>query len=278
MLATGLLAVICGMAAAGQNEAVYHSPYSVAFSFPQEKLIGDILAGKRGGPRDESSIAAAEWYAPSTRKRYGSWGPPARQYPAVAEADRQTVAWQRERIIAVALRFQGYGYQHHHIPDWDPPADWPWKETKSGHNGKGVDCSNFTAFVYNLGLGLKPTGAVREQSEQLAIPGPGPGKTTTAQKIELPKSYAERVRTLQTADLLFVRNTSGEISHVVLWVGSIGRSPDGVPLVLDSHGDGVVDCRGQRVPHGIYLRPFAEKSWYCRSASHAIRILPETSR
>ena len=49
-------------------------------------------------------------------------------------------AWQvqsdegarRQRVIAVALRYRGYGYQHHHIPDWDPPPEWPWKPTCAG--------------------------------------------------------------------------------------------------------------------------------------------------
>ena len=53
----------------------------------------------------------------------------------------------RQRVIAVALRFQGYHYQHHHVPDWDPPADWPYKESPLGKQSKGVDCSNFTSFA-----------------------------------------------------------------------------------------------------------------------------------
>jgi hypothetical protein len=261
-------------AAAAEPPAAYHSPYSVAFSYPLKDLLSDIQSGQRGGPKDESSLPATEWYTAQTRKRYGVWGPPARHYPATA--GQRPVAWQRERVIAVALQYQGYGYQHHHIPDWEPPADWPWKETKSGHNGKGVDCSNFASFVYNLALGLKPNSAIKEQAEQLDIAGPGPGRITRAQRIELPSSYADRLRTLQTADLLFIRgSTHGEITHAVLWVGAIGRAPDHKPLIIDSHGEGVSDSQGNRVPHGINLRPFAETSWYARCASHAIRILQE---
>ena len=25
---------------------------------------------------------------------------------------------------------------YHHIPDWDPPRDWPWHETCAGRNGR----------------------------------------------------------------------------------------------------------------------------------------------
>ena len=176
-------------------------------------------------------------------------------------------------MIAVALRFQGYDYQHHHIPDWNPPSDWPWKEIKSGHNGKGVDCSNFTAFVYNLAFGIKPSGDVKEQSKELQISGPGAGRVTKAVRIELPREYTEQSRLLLTGDLLFIRDTHGEISHVVLWVGRIGIAPNGVPLILDSHGADVRDSQGNTIPSGVYLRPFLEKSWYSRSAGHAIRIL-----
>jgi squalene-hopene/tetraprenyl-beta-curcumene cyclase len=256
-----------------KERADYRSPYSVKFTLPLKDLVGDLENSERGDYRKASTFAFAEWSGKRVLDAYGPWGPPARHFPAPEKLAERSLEWQRQRVIAVGLRFQGYGYQHHHIPDWDPPKDWPWKETKGGHNGKGVDCSNFTAFVYNLGLGIKPTGNVKKQADQLEHPGPGPNKTTHALRIEKPATYAELTRTLQTGDLLFIRNKKGEISHVVLWVGAIGQAPDGSPLILDSHGDGVKDSNGNSIPHGIYLRPFRENSWYFQSASHAIRVL-----
>ena len=127
----------------------------------------------------------------------------------------------------MALRFQGYGYQHHHVPDWQPPAGWPWKETAVGHNGKGVDCSNFSSFVYNIGFGIKPTSAIKEQAERREMPGPGEGRTT-AQHIELPKAYDDLVKTLRTGDLVFIKGSDkGHVTHVVLWVGAIGFGKQG---------------------------------------------------
>jgi cell wall-associated NlpC family hydrolase len=272
-LLAGAIAVLPIRAAPQDRPEAYASPYTVKFSHPLAELLGDIEHGERGRAEDESSVPFSEWSSPHIRKHYGSWGPPARHYPASSSAATRPVERQRERVIAVALRFLGYGYQHHHIPDWNPPNGWPWKETSVGHNGKGLDCSNFTAFVYNLALGLKPSGNVKDQSAQLEISGPGTDRVSRAVRIELPSSYADRVKLLRTGDLLFIRNTKGEISHVVLWVGEIGRSPDNSPLLIDSHGEGVHDCRGKAIPCGIYLRPFLEKSWYCRSASHAIRVL-----
>lgn len=250
----------------------YRSPYSVQFSLPLAELLHDIK-GPRGDPRDESSVHFAEWYSGHIKKQYGHWGPPAKHYAAPNDVAGRSLEWRRERVIAVAMRFIGYTYQHHHVPDWNPPAGWPWAEVAAGHNGKGVDCSNFSAFVYNLGFGIKPSGAIGKQAETLNIPGPGPGKMTHAERITLPKTHDGVVKTLHTGDLLYVRNRKGNLAHVVLWVGDIGRAPDNVPLILDSHGDGVKDSSGHTIPAGIHLRPFRENSWYFHSASHAIRIL-----
>lgn len=254
------------------KKVTYQSPYSVTFKHPLKELIADLDAGERGNPHQQSSVSHADWYLPTIRERYGAWGPPTKHYAAPVNVLDKSVAWKRERTIAVGLRLLGYGYQHHHVPDWDPPAEWPWKETSVGHNGKGVDCSNFSAFVYNLGFGLKPTGNVKKQAALTVFPGPGEGRTTAVRHVKLPDSYPELLKTLQTGDLLFIRNRDQEIAHVVLWVGAIGSSPDGTPLVLDSHGNRVKDRNGALIPAGIYLRPFRENSWYYQSASHALRI------
>ncbi|MBM4072531.1 MAG: hypothetical protein FJ271_26915 [Planctomycetes bacterium] len=248
----------------------YDSPYALAFSHPRAELLSGFQ-GRRGDPRQSSIVPFADWYSAHTRKQYGHWGPPARHYQAPQSIAGRSLEWRRERVIAVAARYIGYGYQHHHLPDWDPPAGWPWAKTATGHNGKGVDCSNFTAFVYNVGFGIKPSSAIGKQAQGLDIPGPG--KAIRAKRIDLTGDYDDLVKTLQTGDLLFIRNRSEKISHVVLWVGGIGRAPDNVPLILDSHGDGVKDSSGHFIPAGVHLRPFREKSWYFRSASHAIRIL-----
>lgn len=256
-------------------EPAYRSPYRVKFSFPDQELIGDLLKGPRADPKDQSNVPFREWYADSTRKRFGYWGPTSKAYPAPAGLANRSVEWQRERVIAAALRFAGYSYQHHHIPDWEPPADWPKSEKAKGPVGKGVDCSNFTAFAYNLGLGYKFTGGVKEQAELTSVSGPGPNQTTPVQRIEVPKDYADFPKVLRTGDLLFVKNRGGVVSHVVLWVGKIGESGDGTPLILDSTGEGGVDSAGVTIPDGVQLRPFKKGFWYASSASHVLRIIPD---
>ena len=62
-------------------------------------------------------------------------------------------------MVAAARRHIGLGYQHHHLPEFDPPGDWPWLAVSAGRNGPGLDCSNFTSLAFNDGLGIKlPTG------------------------------------------------------------------------------------------------------------------------
>ncbi|CAN5538240.1 hypothetical protein BH10PLA2_BH10PLA2_12770 [soil metagenome] len=254
------------------DDTPYKSPYSVQFTEPRDSLVGDLEHSERGNPEIESSIPFRDWYR--GREKLSSWGPPARHYPPPRELERRSVTWKRERVIATALRFEGYSYQHHHIPDWQPPAEGRARDNAGTHGKKGVDCSNFSAFAYNLGLGIKPNSDVHKQSEERIFAGPGEGRETRVERIELPKNYQDLVKTLKTGDLLFVKGSPrGHVTHVVLWVGTIGQSPDGLPLVLDSHGQGVKDSNDVHIPNGIHLRPFRQKSWYFESASHATRVI-----
>ena len=261
--------------ASAQGSAAYRSPYRVAFGGPLEALVGDLQNSGRGDARLEGEMPFGVWYSRRTLERWRGWGPPARHYPAVAGLAEWPAERKRERVIAVALRFLGYGYQHHHIPDFDPPAGWPWHPTCAGRNGRGVDCSNLTAFVYNLGFGLRLSGDIHRQAEERLAAGPGPGRETRLHHVALPESYEDRLRTLRTGDLVFIRGRDGgHVTHVVIWVGPIGQAPDGAPLILDSHGGEVRDSSGQVIPCGVQLRPFHERSWYNHDASHAIRIFP----
>jgi cell wall-associated NlpC family hydrolase len=233
-------------------------------------LVADLQFSARGDPRIESEVEHRFWYSRHARQEFGAWGPHPRTYPLASFTANWPVEQKRQRVIATALRFVGYAYQHHHIPDWDPPPDWPWKPTCAGRNGRGVDCSNFTGFVYNLAFGVRLNTDVGRQAELRHTAGGMP-----IQRVELPESYNARIATLRTGDLVFIRSRRGNISHVVLWLGSVGVSPDGVPLILDSHGENVHDSQGQLIPCGIYLRPFREDSWYNHSASHALRVFPD---
>lgn len=271
--------IVCAVfAVTGQSaraqERVYRSPYVVEFTLPETELLGDLERTERGDRRLEAEIPFEHWYANRTMERWRAWGPPAREYPPPPGIEYWSTERKRERVIAVALRFRGYAYQHHHIPDWDPPSGWPWKSTCAGSNGRGVDCSNLTGFVYNLGFGLRLNTDVEKQSEERTA-REHRGRLAKLHVVRLPTSYEERIKTLRTGDLVYIRNRGGKISHVVIWAGPIGRSQDGVPLVIDSHGEDVRDSAGYPIPCGVQLRPFRENSWYNHSASHALRVFPD---
>jgi hypothetical protein len=269
-----LLLLTLANAARSQPDADYVSPYRVEFSFPEEDLIGDLLRGPRSDWRTYSEAPFRDWYDRANHRRWGYWGPRMRHLPPPNSASTRPAQWARERVIATGLRYVGFGYQHRHLPDWDPPADWP-RAPNQTNNAKGVDCSNFTGFVYNLALGLLPDTSIRGQAEMTSVRGPGPGRSTRVQRIELPRDHEDFPRVLRSADLLFIKNRQGNISHVVLWVGDIGRSPDDRPLILDSTGPTHRDADGARIPDGVQLRPFGPRSWYFANASHALRLIPD---
>jgi hypothetical protein len=252
--------------------AAYRSPYSLAFSWPQDELIPDLLSGERGRPDQQSRLPLREWDSQETRRRYGAWGPPVNRYPEPELARDKPARWLRERVLATALRLEGYAYQHHHIPDFDPPPHWPWLPVPRGHDGKGVDCSDFTTFVYGQALGWHFSSDVGEQSRTGTAETAG-GRRIPVLRIERPESWEDFARVLAPGDLLFIRNEGGRVSHVVLWTGDAGRSPEGVPLVLDSTGTGHRDAHGAAIPDGVRLRPFTRDSWYFRKASHALRLI-----
>ncbi|MDD2715031.1 MAG: NlpC/P60 family protein [Candidatus Wallbacteria bacterium] len=245
------------------ERAGYVSPYSVEFSYPESDLIFDILSGGRGDPVDEACIPYEEWYTQETKKHYGSWGPRARRFAPWEGLECKPAEWIRERVIAVGLRFEGYPYRHHHIPDWNPQPGIP--------DNRGIDCSCFTSFVYNLALGVTISSGIRQQAESKVAAKNDSGREVQIQRI-LKTTYQPLVQKLRTGDLLYI-NKGKRICHVIIWVGAIGRSPDCVPLILDSTGSGHKDCNGSFIPDGVFLRPFEEKSWYYRNLSHALRII-----
>ena len=252
----------------------YHSPYALHFSSTVSELIGDILDGERGNPKVQSSFVFDRWNSKDVLTKYGSWGPPARHFAIPDGVGSKSADWKRERVIATALRYQGISYQHHHIPAWDPPADWPWKKVGLGHNAPGVDCSNFTSFVYNIALGIKINSDVTKQSELTEMTF-ADGHKAPIQRIEKPSTYAEFVSVLKPGDLIFVRNNQEEISHVIMWVGAALAAPATTPLIIDSTGAGHTDSSGVAIPDGVQLRPFEARSWYYKSAAHVFRLIDD---
>ena len=154
--------------------------------------------------------------------RHSSWGPEPAAYPLPAipqECDGRQ--WQRQRIVAVASKYIGLPYRHHHVPGYD------------GGDGTGLDCSNFTAWVYNYGLGLQLDSAIERQAE------------TAGRRLAADEA-------LQPGDLLFIRTLDDRrISHVAIYIDP--------QHLIDDHGDGVA------------LRQF--KGWYVKHLAYARRVI-----
>lgn len=280
------VALTAGLAAASANLAVsvnaqegpkYRSPYRLRLRHPERELSAGLDREPWNDARMESEVPFREWYSREARRRFGSWGPVARQYPAAPEIPRRSREWLQDRIVLTASRWIGTPYQHHHIPNWDPPADWPWKKVAYGRNSKGIDCSNFSSFYYNYGLGIKLDTGIRTQAERMRVRGPGGRGVLGIERIEK-RSYDELVRRLEPGDLLYIRNKGGHVAHVIMFLGATGESPDGTPLVIDSTGGGHVDCEGRNIPIGVHMRPFGRNSWYYESLSHAHRLVDGLSR
>ncbi|MDD2500597.1 MAG: NlpC/P60 family protein [Geobacter sp.] len=268
-----LLAIVPVGFAADTGGAEYQSPYGVKLPWPIPELIPDLLEGKRGEPGREAKIPESDWYGHS-HPWVGPWGPLPHRYKPPKRAEGKSDDWERARIIATALRFIGYHYRHHYIPDWDPPPGWynP-KPGGARHDGKGLDCSNFTAFVYNQGLGIRFSSDIRKQAATETVTVNGTEQQLPVRLIPRQESVEAWVKVLKPGDLLFIRPRSSEtVSHVVIWIGQWGV-PGGQPLILDSHGADVRDEDGTLIPDGVHLRPFRPNSWYATRADHAIRII-----
>jgi cell wall-associated NlpC family hydrolase len=255
------------------QEPSYHSPYQLKFRHDVPDLESGFDQPPWNSPRSESSTPASEWYSPRVRQKTGAWGPHARQYPAPAGLSRRSPEWMQDRVILAASRFIGYPYQHHHIPDWDPPPKWPWHKVAYGRNSRGVDCSNFSSFYYNYALGIKLDTGIRQQAERREVRGPGGHGVLSIRQIEQ-APYDTLIQALEPADLLYIRNNSGKIAHVIMWLGIVGESPDHVPLVIDSTGGNHEDSNGVKIPIGVHIRPFGRETWYAKDFAHAHRIIP----
>lgn len=225
--------------------------YSYPFSCDPDSLTADF------GARDaipQTDTAPSDWYRRDNgRFLNGGWGPRAAALPGVsvpADAGCDDTTWKRERIVSAALHYlnvpgnpQGLQYRHHHIPAWDPAestapdgaeraADMDGQSPETWGPGRGLDCSNFTAWVYNYGLGIKFGGDVGKQYAGTAGP--------MGQRIPAQGPF-------QPGDLLYLHSnhTTDHASHVVIYLD-------------DQH---IVDSRltAQGVP-GVQVRQ--RDGWY----------------
>jgi hypothetical protein len=149
----------------------------------------------------------------------GSYGPCALPYPKVVfSISADILKWNQTRVIEAAKKFIGVPYAHHHIPEMG-----------------GLDCSNFTALVYNYAFGIRFSSHVVRQANEA-------GRLLSA------------IEPLKPGDLIFVYSKGPnklEIAHAAIFIDENN--------VIDS------------TDTGVELRPF--KGWYKDRFAWARRIL-----
>jgi len=208
-----------------------------------------------------------------------------------AGVDRRT--WATQRLLAAAGQLIGTPYQHLHLPSFDPAPsvsagrfNWsavsnePLLQTTQqlpsavgpsanpyassyGVPEAGIDCTDFSAYIYNLALGIQlysgtgtqiqfdsgtaptptnnPSPSLSLALDPYGAPitpsffkGPNYGRDT----VNAATSLDPLIGQLQPGDLLYIGGPDG-IRHVVIWLGPYGTLADGSPspvnLVISSH-------------------------------------------
>lgn len=182
----------------------------------------------------------ARWPETSTSSsngKVGTWGPHARTYPP-PPLDKRTPEILRKRVIITARSLEGLPYRHHHLPEWLPPDG----------SGPGLDCSNFTAWVYNFALGVRFSSDVHRQAQTAGVVVP-PGEP------------------LLPGDLIFIHPSHDDrqkISHVALLLesrGSTGESLQPDAVIIDAHA-------GRVHEHDLTSNP-----WYVTHFAMARRVI-----
>lgn len=246
----------------------------------------------------QTGLDKSLWTTPAA---YGhlSWGPSPLIYPVVSiPTGCDPTTWQQKRVLAAASLIvrQQFNYCHHYIPAWDskgllfagsPSYCYSGSTTGTGAGSSansanqatqmGVDCSNFTAFLYNFAFGgIRFTGDVQSQGGTMAgaaaandygtawAPGTAFARPANMTALITPGNPAYQQYPFQPGDLLFIGPTEaealqGQISHVVVWTGL--RAPDGRYLTVESYGVVNNNKDGQEwaqspIPNG-FLEPLA---------------------
>lgn len=254
---------------------IYKSPYDISALVSAPDLNAGFAAREAAV---QSKPARRDWYRRDKYRFGASWGPNPLQMSAPELPANADASWKRRRVLAAAYRYINLQYQHHRVPTWNPAQDWPYSKTRLGHQSAGIDCSNFTGWAYNLGLGINIERAVGKQAKIIAVtlPDGSAAPVTVAAERADGLAFAALAAKLKPGDLVFFSATKSnpdKVIHVALWVGQ--DSGTGEYLVIDSHDQvgNSVDSASQHIPTGVQLRAFRETSWYFGNFVRALRII-----
>lgn len=229
----------------------YTSPYTVNFTIPTDQLLYDF-SSRYNSVVNNTSPSQALWYNAGW---YGNavdqaWGPQivgslgAPEAPSNPDSSYGTLAWQQQRLVAIATQFQlvngnalGTIYQHHHLPQFSPYTsnpNWPadltgpppitWGTANGGNStaSAGIDCSDFTSLVYNLAFGYQLDTNVNTQAQPTTPITTPTGSTLPTAVIAGPtmnngatldpndqQQYDDIVGQFEVGDLLYMHSGTG---------------------------------------------------------------------
>jgi hypothetical protein len=244
----------------------YQSPYNISTIFTQTGLGDDFTTLDKLNP---SVMDTSNWYNPNYQyfidhRNEKTWGPWPADFGEEAGGPH-SVVWRQQRIIYVARKYIGAYYQHHHLLQWNPPKTWSWdtlNPVSLGHQSAGIDGSDFSAWVYNYGLGLHLKIYVDSQYVQIQTNGYGETPYTDILEYNKPSTFDSLVGMLKMGDLIYFAKDSltSAPSHVAIWIGKPTTDQD--YLVIDACDQTIKDSKNANIPAGIQLRPFKSGGWY----------------
>ena len=156
----------------GSHDAsFYQSPYRIALAEPQADLLKPDSAPPRDNWRLESSSSAIRRVVLAKDvENIQSMGSRGSALSAHRACRRTSVGVETAKSLGSLRRRAHWATLPNIITfqSWDPPKNWPWKKVTFGRNSKGMDCSDFSSWIYNYGLGLKlPTGITKTSRREL---------------------------------------------------------------------------------------------------------------
>lgn len=296
LLATGIWLGMAFASAEAQlpgqsaEQAGYVSPYQFAASVSDPSVTFDFQRNPRNLDNflNWSETPFRDWQNFRVIERlHSTWGPYYRPFPAPVDVERRPEEWLQRRIVAAAAQLRNtVPYGHHHMGQWCAPDGPEWRAAHY-EPGYGIDCSDFTHFIYNYALGIQLKTGIGTQANLTEAPlrlADGREIRVVGRRLldvqnGYQKTYADLVSKLRPGDLLYIRGNPGlenRITHVIMWLGPLavdtnGKHPN---LVTDSHGAVVHDSDGNLIPSGPEIRPFLENSYYYRSFDHIVRYVP----
>jgi kumamolisin len=256
----------------------YHSPYSIDLSKAPKSIYDGLPA-----------------FSMITSPTQSPWGPGKEPGRPPAVPDGAGNDWLQQRVLAVAAGAIGVDYQHHHDPEWLPTQGGPWNVASTvAYQSQGVDCTNFTAWVYSRALGVTINSATGEQAK---ISPTDPNGTiipkelddrVQIQTINHWTGYDDLASQLRPGDILIIDgdpNDPSKPTHGIMWLGSYGKDANGRDrnLIIDATGitPPHVDSSGRVVPEGVHVRPFGPpgslNDWYYTHVDHVLRLIKDDS-